>query len=398
MPKSLVILGRQPALGLAELESLLGAESITPISPAGSTIAALLEPHHSEIPFQRLGGSIKLAKLLHEFDTPEWKVIEKYLLENLPEHLQYTGEGKLTIGLSVFGLKVTTKQLLATGLTIKKTLKSHGKSVRLVPNKAPALNSAQVRSNKLFGDNGWELLFIRYDLKVIMALTTQEQDIDAYAARDHGRPKRDTKVGMLPPKLAQIIINLATANQPATPEFTILDPFCGTGVILQEARLIGHSVLGSDLDPRMIDFTAANMEWLSQTFQPAGQKYDLTVADALQAEWSTPFDTVAAETFLGQPFAHQPSSEVLHETTQNAAYLHQKFLTNLARQTEPGFRLCLAVPAWFTKSGIQHLKTLDSLEELGYNRLKFKHAADKDLIYHREGQIVGRELVILTRK
>jgi len=393
MPKSLVILGRQPALGRAELESLLGADAVKPLGKS----AALLESHHSKIPFSRLGGSLKLAKLLHEFDTTDWKKIEAYLLENLPKHLQYTTEGKLNIGLSVFGLKVSTNQLLATGLTIKKTLKSHGKSVRLVSNKAPTLNSAQVRSNKLFTANGWELVFVQNDSKVIMGLTTQEQDIDAYAARDHGRPKRDAQVGMLPPKLAQIIINLAAANT-ANTSATILDPFCGTGVILQEARLMGYNVLGSDIDKRMIDFSNENMNWLSRTFQPSGERYDLAVADALQYEWPTTFHTVAAETFLGQPFASEPAPTTLQETMKNAAYLHQKFLANLARQTAPGFRLCIAVPAWFTKSGLQHLKTLDSLEELGYNRLKFKYAADRDLIYHREGQIVGRELVVLKRK
>src|SRR5690348_13485951 len=129
MSQSLVILGRQPALGLAELESLLGADKLKPIGDG----AAWLDLHHSQVPFERLGGSIKLAKLLHEFPSTDWKKIESYLLENLPKHLATTEDGKLTIGLSVFGLDVSTKQLLATGLTIKKALRSSGKSVRLVP-------------------------------------------------------------------------------------------------------------------------------------------------------------------------------------------------------------------------------------------------------------------------
>ena len=78
--------------------------------------------------------------------------------------------------------------------------------------------------------------------------------------------------------------------------------------------------------------------------------------------------------------------------------IHTKFLKNIAKQTSLGFRMCLAVPAWKTRQGFKHLKTLDSLEKLGYNRLKFVHAEDKDLIYHRKGQFVGRELVILERK
>ncbi len=83
---------------------------------------------------------------------------------------------------------------------------------------------------------------------------------------------------------------------------------------------------------------------------------------------------------------------------QDVDTIHKKFLQNVARQTKPGFRLCIAVPAWKTKNGFQHLKTLDSLEELGYTRVSFAHARPKDLVYHREDQIVARELVVLIRK
>ena len=83
------------------------------------------------------------------------------------------------------------------------------------------------------------------------------QDIESYTKRDRERPKRDAKVGMLPPKLAQIIINLAAGQLPEEKlqnicdiplgepiprrllGQTVLDPFCGTGVILQEASADG---------------------------------------------------------------------------------------------------------------------------------------------------------------
>jgi len=63
-----------------------------------------------------------------------------------------------------------------------------------------------------------------------------------------------------------------------------------------------------------------------------------------------------------------------------------------------GFRLCLAVPAWQTGRNFKHLPLLDQLTDMGYNRVSFVHAGGNDLIYHREGQIVGRELVTLIRK
>lgn len=389
MSQSLVILGRQPALGLAELESLLGAEVIHPLATPGT---ARLDIRLETDMFKRLGGTIKVAKLLHEFPSPQWRDIERYLLDNLPKHLQYTDEGsKLTIGLSVFGLDTAPKQLLATGLSIKKVLKSYGKSVRLVPNKEPALNSAQVIHNKLYGANGWELIFIRDGQRILMGLTIHEQDITAYAARDQQRPKRDPVVGMLPPKLAQIIVNMAGPQAGV-----LLDPFCGTGVILQEALLMGYDALGTDLEPRMVEYSQANLDWLASRTTTLGG-YTVAEGDATNHQWSN-FDLIACETYLGRPFTAEPDSHTLSKVMQDTDIIHRKFLQNVAGQTQPSFKMCIAVPAWHTKSGIKHLKTLDSLEELGYTRMSFVHAKEEDLIYHRDGQVVGRELVTLIRK
>ncbi len=52
------------------------------------------------------------------------------------------------------------------------------------------------------------------------------QDVDEYAARDQARPKRDAYVGMLPPKLAQTLINNAYGNElSGEKRVTVLDPF-----------------------------------------------------------------------------------------------------------------------------------------------------------------------------
>lgn len=89
---------------------------------------------------------------------------------------------------------------------------------------------------------------------------------------------------------------------------------------------------------------------------------------------------------------------MLAEVMQDVDTIHRKFLKNLATQTPQGFRLCIAVPAWRTKNGFKHLKTLDSLEDLGYTRLSFVHASSQELVYHRENQVVARELIMLIRK
>lgn len=391
---SLCILGRQPKLGLAELESLYGSKAVKPVD----NIAALLDKDPAEVAFAFLGGTVKFCKVLTELDTVSWPDVQKFLVSAVPQHAKMLPEGKLRLGLSVYGLNAKPSQITGAALEVKKALKNN-RSVRVVPNKESSLNSAQVLHNQLTSELGWELVFVRNGGKTLVAQTIAEQDIEAYAKRDHGRPKRDAKVGMLPPKLAQIIINLASGEAlapgcgPTAPiDKTLLDPFCGTGVILQEALLMGYKVIGTDLEPRMIEYSQENLEWLDVD----SKNWRLEVGDATEKQWSG-FDLIASEAYLGQPFSSPPPTSKLDQVIQDVNTITKKFLQNLAKQTEPGFRLCLAVPAWRIGHNFRHLPLIDHLTDMGYNRMSFVHAGGNDLIYHREGQVVGRELLVLTR-
>jgi tRNA G10 N-methylase Trm11 len=391
--QSLIILGRQPALGLAELESLYGADKLRPVG--SQAVAIDVAPQN--INFARLGGMVKFAKVLTVLDTVNWNDIQSFLESTVPQHLSYLPEGKLRLGLSSYGLEVSPKCLQATGLNLKKVIRSVGRSVRYVPNVEPELNAAQVLHNQLTQKLGWELLFVRNKNKTIVAQSIAVQDIERYRQRDQERPYRDSKVGMLPPKLAQIIINLAVDSSKQVQ--TILDPFCGTGVILQEAQLMGYNAYGTDLEPRMIEYTTKNLEWLHKKMK-ARKAFccHCEIADALNYKWPHKFDTIAAETYLGRPLTSLPDPKTLQKIVSDVDIIHKKFLQNVARQTKKGFRLALAVPAWKTKNDFFHLPTLDNLDRLGYNRLKFIHASADDLIYHRPDQTVARELVVLERK
>jgi tRNA (guanine10-N2)-dimethyltransferase len=412
MFKSLCILGRQPALGLAELESLYGPEKILAVDSQ----AALVDVDPCLLAFDRLGGSVKFCKLLTILDTTNWRRIEKFLIEVSPGHSERMAAGKMYLGLSAIGLQVTPKQLEATALALKKAIRVTGRPVRVVPNKGIELNTAQVLHNKLTGPNGWELIFIRDGQKTVVAQTVKVQDIEAYGARDQKRPKRDPRVGMLPPKLAQIIINLAVGllpdearqsvceippDEPIPRKHfnkTVLDPFCGTGVILQEALLMGYEAYGTDIERRMFEYSQANLEWLCTVFDLPSTNFRVSIGDATQNEWVQPIDFVACEAYLGRPFSAPPKPETLNEVMNDVNTILTKFLKNLYVQLKPDTRLCLGVPAWKVQNSFKHLKMLDSLEELGYNRLSFAHVRNDQLLYYRPDQIVARELVVLVRK
>ena len=271
--------------------------------------------------------------------------------------------------------------------------------------------------NHLTGPTGWELVFIRYGGKTIVGQTVKVQDIESYTRRDRERPKRDAKVGMLPPKLAQIIINLAAGQLPEDKlesicdipagqliprpilDKTVLDPFCGTGVMLQEARLMGYGIYGSDLDKRMTDYTEQNISWLDQIYRVESEAYRLETADATMHAWSQPIDFVASETYLGRPFTAQPSPEILAQTIADCNLIIKKFLRNIYDQFSPSTRLCLAVPAWQARPDqFKHLPLIDQIDDLGYNRVSFEYAGATNLLYYRADQIVARELLVITRK
>jgi len=412
----IAILGRQPSIGIAELESLFGANILQPIGDE----CALLDIEPRNFLFKRLGGTMKVAKIADTINTTNWNEIENYLTHKLTENISQMSPGKVRIGFSAYGFNVSSQQLQSAGLRIKKSIKNNpqtgSRSVRIVPNNAPQLNSAQIIYNRLTESNGLEIVVARNGKNTIIGTTFAVQDIDAYASRDQARPKRDARVGMLPPKLAQIIINLAVGQFGSNEQIgtikelavqsssfithqdkVVLDPFCGTGVILQEALLMGYGAYGSDIDPKMIEYSTQNLSWLQTKHKVDNKKWKLETSDALIHKWDS-FDTVASETYLGRPFSAEPKQEILRQVIQGADTIHKKFLKNLASQTKPGLRMCLAVPAWRTNNSFRHLKTLDSLEELGYTRKSFVHAHSESLIYHRPDQIVARELVVLIRQ
>ncbi len=407
-----MVLGRQPSLGLAELESLYGANKLKPVGDK----AVIVDVDPCLLTFDRLGGSLKFCKLLTSLETIDWKEIEKFLVSVAPNHSQQMPEGKMRLGLSAIGFNIDLKQMHASGLALKKAIKKTGRNIRFVPNNELELNSAQILHNQLTGPTGWELVIIRDDQRTIIAQTVKVQDIEAYSKRDRDRPKRDARIGMLPPKLAQIITNLSVGNLPEDKlesicdipadkpiplrylDQIILDPFCGTGVLIQEAMLMGYGVYGTDIDKRMVDFTRENANWLTMHFPATLENSRFESADATHYGWLHEFDFIASETYLGRPFTSMPSPEILSKTMSECNLIIKKFLQNIHKQIRPGTRLCLAVPAWQIKSGeLNHLPLIDQIVELGYNRISFEHARDKDLVYYRPNQIVARQLLVITR-
>src|SRR5262249_21774257 len=154
-----------------------------------------------------------------------------------------------------------------------------------------------------------------------------------------------------------------------------------------------------DIEPRMISYAQENLDWLKTKFPLQTPHIFLEVQDATTFVDHNVIDSVATETYLGRPFTTAPSSEMLTKTISEVNTILKKFLVTMHEVLPPDARLCIAVPAWQIRPGqFKHLPLVDQISEMGYNRIRFEHARDDQLLYYREDQIVARELLVLTKQ
>lgn len=409
----IAILGRQPALGMAELERLYGAAKTKWFSDESALVTA------DNFDFNRLGGCMKAGRVVLQLNGG-WGDISHAIIEHYMKAWDEV-DHKITLGISAYGFKVSARDVQKTGIILKQRLKKELINIRLVPNEFPALNTAASHHNKLgLAPNKVELLIVRAgNGAVVVAESVGAQNITAIAARDQARPHTDAFVGMLPPKLARLMVNLAVADAPSSSGFTILDPFCGTGVVLQEALLLGYSAEGADISEKMVDYTSNNLEWLQKKYPNIFDfSHGVQLADATKDAWVTSkmlkskggnpmdarfvpmkIDAFVSEAYLGQPFSAPPRPEKLAEVRGNCNHIISAFLANAAQQCSSGTPFALAVPAWRDNKGnFTHLPLIENLSKLGFERVKLKNVRDDELLYFRETQVVARELLILVKK
>lgn len=151
----------------------------------------------------------------------------------------------------VFGL--SGDATVADAKAIKNELEEKGFKVRFIlPQRGDnELSSVVVTKQRV------EEVYIIGDLK---AKTIWVQDFEEWNRRDYGRPEVEAHIGMLPPKVARMMVNIAGNGR-------ILDPFCGVGTILSEAYSTGHAIVGSDINADQIEKTKKNLDWLEAKYE-----------------------------------------------------------------------------------------------------------------------------------
>jgi len=395
------ILGREPALSTAEIIACLKSEGLNPDPRAClySPTVLIVEVEQELKPefFFNLGGSLKFAEVL----GGSLGALE----DDLFDILSGLENPSLDFGLSLYatepalssGYRNLMRGLRPLSLTLKKRLKEYSeKSIRVVLPDGPALTAVQVDKNKLI-EKGAELLILVGQGAVQIAKTIAVQDFEDFAERDFGRPKADALSGMLPPKLARMMVNLTGAPKTAA----LLDPFCGSGTILTEAIAIGHqAIIASDVSEKAVTDTRTNVEWMLKRtgFRLKSLKiFESDVKDLAEHLAPNTVEAISSEPFLGPPLRGYESDQALHHVLLELMGLYRRAFAAYAKVLKPGSPVVFVFPVL----GTSHVNILSELRELGFTAeaLLPGRAAEElglktpvGLIYRRLDQRVGREI------
>lgn len=369
------ILGHNPKLSVAEIHSVLPKLKL--IEQSGSFLIIENEEFDCAKLLNRLGGTIKIGKIIDK------QISRKVTVEKLKE---LKSESKLNFGISYYDCKPDN-----FGMEIKKELKQAGVSSRLVTNKDKALSSVVVSKNKC---NEFLILGKKW-----LGQTCAIQGFEEYSHRDFGRPIRDMLSGSMPPKLAKIMINLAQLQNGAT----ILDPFCGSGTVLQEGILLGCKMIGSDISDKAINDTNENLDWLlkitnsksqiSNKLQIQNSKFQILKADVKEiSKKVSNIDAIVTEPYLGPPMKGNEKIKDVEKVIGQLSDLYGEAFSEFRKILNTNGRVVIVFPAFRVGNEVLELPVLPRIKKLGFTQIN----KDK-LIYSREGQKVWRQIYVFKQ-
>ncbi|TAN34169.1 methyltransferase domain-containing protein [Patescibacteria group bacterium] len=373
------VLGREPELSASELDAVLCLNGQFSIN---QNILIANAAVNGEL-INRLGGTIKIGREIGS------GLSEEQMMEKIIDELKTIG-GKIHFGLSFYG--PPRLPMKTWGLRIKKELTSSGLSARYVENKTPVLSSVTVAKNNLL-KRGAEFLIFGAGGKFSLAKTIAVQPFEEFSRRDYGRPARDDVSGMLPPKLAMMMINLTGISLPLLRGGLgrgkiLLDPFCGSGTILTEALLLGYGdLVGSDVSAKAVADTLKNIEWTAKNKKI--NVFQSDSADIGKHLAPNSIDAIVTEPFLGKPLRGNESRADLAGQAEELRLLYEKAFQQFQKIIKPGGVVVFASPRFFFKN--ETVRVNFETKKYGFTPVPFFNKQNF-LLYHRPGQRVAREI------
>jgi len=421
-----IVLGNQPALSRAEIEQtskIFFKGTVSAISFVNRDILKLsLDNSNQEDQtihdfFLRLGGSIKIAKEIPDDDLFLQESLETYpkdvifgisyypAIREIPfksEKSRFTHRSSYTRKFDYRAFKPSRFDIKKLAHKIKSFYRDSNRSVRYVlPMRGSnALNAAQLEENKLL-EKGYELILIqdeKENKKNYFATTIEVQKFKEYVKRDLDRPFVDPEMGMLPVKLARIMVNLAGVEIGRT----IWDPFCGSGTTLIEALLLGYDVVGSDIDKDAVENTIENIKWLAENYDITDRRHkifkmDITRTDSkiIKALKKTEIGAVVCEPFMGPPQRKVLTERRARELVQIVSNQYRALFDILQHVLQKDCKVVCVVPSYKTWDGWVGVSMSNILSK---KWICASNLFTESLHWERKNSIISRSIMIFTLK
>lgn len=270
------------------------------------------------------------------------------------------------------------------------------------------LSSAQILGNSILKKwfdfniiNLWNIFYFGKTLEV--------QDIDAYSKRDFSK-NRDMQVGMLPPKLCQMMINIWKESKDCESK-NVYDPFVWLGTVLIEALNSWYSrVFWSDLSEKMVDESRKNisdfinknlLKNISFKIEKLNAKF-INESEILQKE---KIDLIVTEWYLWEIMTKKNISlDRINKQKESLLSIYSKFFENLAKVDFP-WRIVICFPFWelngkfiYFNEILEILNKFCVIENIFKNSEINLSSKSGSLLYKREKQLVWREIFKLKIK
>jgi len=399
--KYFFVFGSQPTLSLAEVLNVLDLKKIDfslKIFKKNFLILKTKEKLNEDELQKRLGGTVKIGIIFLKIDDIE-KIDLEFLKKELPK-----GK-KIYFGFSCYGeVKERVKsQIKELALKLKKKLKEENVSSRWVSSKEIFLSSVIVKKNKLL-ISGAEFIFFFIKEKIFIGKTLTCQEFEEYEFYDFSRPIRKIEKGLIPPKLAKIMINLAKISE----DKILLDPFCGSGTIINQAILMGYkNIIGTDISKEAVKDTQKNIKWLLKNlkFKTFNLKINIFQTDVRNlSEKISPksIDAIVTEPYLGPlKFKKTKIKEIVKELSE----LYLKAFSEFKKVLKEEGKIVIVFPVFLIGRKLIFLPILDDLKKSGWQilnpfPLEFKNEIEmtkrNSIIYFRPNQKILREILIFT--
>ncbi len=300
--------------------------------------------------------------------------------------------GKYKFGFSFYGGRELGLKKIA--MDIKRELKARKISCRWIIGKSENLSSVIVAKNRLI-DRGQEFVVVFEDKRKYLGITKAVQDFEALSFRDYNRPARDSHSGMIPPKLAQIMLNIGLRGETNN---VLLDPFCGSGTIVMEAMLLGvGKTIGMDVSEKAVQNAQKNSEWVREKFElDSNKSFEIKVGDATKLSNSIEknfVSVIVTEPYLGP----QEKVQNIEKVRKDLEILYTKVIAEFGKILKTEGRVVMIWPFFKgIKNGainpeITGFKIVNQIPaDLG-----LKQTQRGTVIYGRKGQRVWREIVTL---